>query len=280
MTIRGVLSIALVAAPVLVGIGYCLAAALGYTGVGAGADPGASRIGRVLAESAVWRSAGWTLWIAAASTALATAGAVLAAALFRGASTTDRVMRGVTVLPLPVPHVVAGLIGLLILGQSGLLARLLFAAGFIDGPAAMPELVFDRAGTGLILSLAWKEFAFLAAVAFSALASDVSSLDDAARTLGASRLRAWLAITLPLLLRAMLPAIAAVFAFVLGSYEAAALLAPSSPLPLPVLTMERYFDPDLARRPDAYVLSLLGFMLAACAVAVHEVARTRWSSLR
>jgi ABC-type spermidine/putrescine transport system permease subunit I len=67
----------------------------------------------------------------------------------------------------------------------------------------------------------------------------------------------------------------AVFAFVAGSYEAAALLGPSDPLPLQSLVRERYADLDLARRGDAYVLTLVALALAAAAVAVHEWAAGR-----
>jgi hypothetical protein len=47
-------------------------------------------------------------------------------------------------------------------------------------------------------------------------------------------------------------------------------------VPLPVLTWERYTDPDLARRADAFVLVLVGLGIGALAVGLHEWARARW----
>lgn len=276
----GALLILLVAAPIIGGMLYSIGGAVGWTGIGAGSPEGPSRIIRVLGERLVWRSTAWTLWIATAATFLASVAAVATAAAFRGGDPASRMVRAVASLPLPVPHVVAGLAALLILGQSGLLARVLHAAGLIEVPTQMPVLVFDPFGIGLILALAWKEFAFLFIVAWSVLPDRGQPLDEAARTLGAGPFRTFVFVTLPVLTRAMLPAIVAVFAFVLGSYEAAALLAPSDPLPLSVLTMERYYDADVSRRADAYVLALLGFMLAVLAVIVHERARSRWGSLR
>jgi len=133
-------------------------------------------------------------------------------------------------------------------------------------------------GLGYIVALAWKELPFLALLAFSVLATRGPALEETARSLGAGPWAVFRRVTWPLLWRGLLPGIVSVFAFVAGSYEAAVLLAPSDPLPLPLLTYERYTDPDLGRRADAYVLVLLGLGLAAVAVALHEWARARAES--
>lgn len=276
MTRSRLLPAILVATPVGVGVIYAAAAAIGLAGAGRAGSPSLDRFARVLSEPAVWESTGWSLWVAGASTLLAWAAALPVAAAFSGRGRLDRVTKSVAVLPLLIPHLVAGVLGLLILGQSGLLARAAYALGLVGSPAEVPALVYDRPGIGLILTLAWKEFAFLVLVAWSALAERGRALEEAARTLGASAVQAFRRITLPVLLKATLPAAVAVFTFVLGSYEAAALLGPSDPLPLPVLTLERYTDPDLSRRGDGFVLVLLGIVLAAMAVAVHEWIRGRW----
>jgi putative spermidine/putrescine transport system permease protein len=265
---------ALAALPALVGILYSLAAATGV----AGFDPRGftlERIARVLSEAAVWRGLLWTLATAAAATLLASAGAVLLAVTFRGTTAGDRTARALALLPLAVPHLVAAAVFVLLLGQSGLLARLLAAAGLAPTPASVPALVYDSAGFGFVLALAWKELPFLALIAFTVLATRGPALEETARTLGAPPVQVFRRVTWPMLWRGLLPGIIAVFAFVAGSYEAAVLLAPSDPLPLPLLTAERYTDPDLDRRSDAFVLVLIGFLVAAAAVALHEWARAR-----
>lgn len=272
---RGLAAATLVAAPVMLGVGYSLAAVLGWVGPG----EAAGRVSRVLVESVVWRGTLWTVWVAAASTLLATGAAIAVASAMRGRSHTERIARTAAVIPLPIPHLVAALLGLLVLSQSGLISRFAHALGWMEGPQQMPALVYDPWGIGLILTLAWKEFAFLVLVAWSVLAERGGALEEAGRTLGAGRWQTFRWITLPVLWRGMLPAVVAVFTFVLGSYEVAALLAPSDPMPLPVLTMERYTDADLGRRTDAFVLALLGIALAALAVAAHEWTRARWEGL-
>ena len=280
LTATGAAASLILAAPILVGVGYSLGAALGVIGVGASGSLELTRIGAVLTEPVVIEGTAWTLWIAASSTALSTLLAAGLATAFRGSSRVSRLGRLAAILPLPLPHIVAGLAGLLLLGQSGLLARIAFHIGLVGGPAEMPALVYDRAGIGLVASLVWKETPFLALVAGSVLATRGDALEQTARSLGASTWVAFRRVTWPILWRGMLPACVAVFTFVAGNFEVAALLAPSDPLALPLLTWERYTDADLSRRPDAFVLALLGLALAAAAVAAHEWIAARRSGGR
>jgi putative spermidine/putrescine transport system permease protein len=275
----GIAAAALLAAPVLVGAVYAAAGALGLVGPGASGQISLERTVRVLTERAVIEGTLWILWVAAASTMLAAAASVGIAVAFRGTGRLDRFGQTLAVLPLPVPHLVAAVGGLLILGQSGLVARVAYHAGLIDGPAGMPALVYDPLGIGLIVALVWKEIPFLTLVAVSVLATRGQALEATARGLGARDRDVFVRVTWPVLWRGMLPAIVAVFTFVAGSYEAAVILAPSDPLPLPVLTWERFVDAGLANRADAFVLALLGLAIAALAVAVHEWVRARLPGL-
>lgn len=272
------LGAALIAAPVLIGIVYTAAVTLGVAGAGS-SEAGGGRVLRLLSERATWEGLAFTLWIATISTVAATAGAVFVAIAFRGSGLADRGARALAALPLPVPHLVAGLLGVWILAQSGLVGRIAFAGGLIDSPGAMPALVYDRAGIGLALTMAWKEFAFLSVVAVALLAARGAELEEAARTLGAGPVATFRHITWPVLWRGLLPAVVAVFIFVAGSYEAAALLAPSDPLVLPLLVAERASDPDLNRRADAYAISLLLLGIGVVAAVMHEWARARWTRL-
>jgi len=264
----------LLALPVLVGIAYALLGALDVVGF-AGGEASTARIARVLGERATWRGVLTSAWVGLASTALAALGATALALLFGGNARLDRLARSLAVLPLPLPHLVAAAGAVLVLAQSGLLGRVLVALGVAAGPGDVPALVYDRAGVGMILAFAWKELPFLALVAFAVLGARATDAEEAARTLGARPLDVARRVTLPLLWHGLLPAAVAAFVFVAGNYEAAALLAASDPAPLPVLTYERWLDPDLARRGDAYVLTLVALLLAALAVVAHEVARAR-----
>lgn len=275
-SLGGLIAAGLVAAPVLVGVAYALLAATGAIGPGADGTPSLERIRAVLSERVVWRGLGWSVWVAGAATLISTGLAMIIAAAFRSQRGLDRIARSVALVPLPIPHLVAALLALLILGQSGILARVGFALGVLDAPGEMPPLVYDRVGVGVILALVWKETPFLTLIGFSVVARHGAALEEAARTLGATPPQVFRRVTVPVMWRGMLPSVVAVFAFAAGSYEVAALLAPSDPLALPLLTMERYTDAALHRRADAFVLALLGLGLATLTVVLHEWLRRGW----
>ena len=261
----GALALALLALPPLVGGAYSLAATVGLAGAGArGFDAG--RLVRVLGAWDTWRSVAWTVSTAGIATVIATVAAVAVALRLRG----SRVARWFAIGPLAVPHIAAALAALLLLGQSGLLSRIAFAFGLVSVPSDFPVLVYDRPGIALILAFAWKEFPFIALTAFAVLDTRTDALAEVARTLGASEREVMRRVTWPLLRRGLMPAVVAAFAFLLGQYEMAALLAPSDPMALPVLTYERAFDPVLAHRGDAYALGVLALLIAGIVVVIHE----------
>lgn len=255
----------LLGVPIAAGIGYVVAGAAGMAG-----NATAGGVQRVLGDGAVLRSALLSLWIALAGTALATAGAVCIALLFDGNRTIDRVARRVAVLPLPVPTVAAAVAVLLLLSQGGWLARVALRLHVIAAPADFPALVYDPFAIGVIVTVVWKELPFLLLLALSLQSLRGRALTDAARTLGASRWQAVRRVTLPVLLRGLSPSIVAVFVFVLGSLELPMVLAPSSPLALPMLIQERRQALDAASRGEAYVIALLATVLALLAAVLHE----------
>lgn len=263
-------AIAVLAGPVVVGGAYSLATSVGLVGAGRGGFTLATWEA-VLRAGETWRSVGWTLMTAGVGTALAF---VVAVAVVRGAG-GSQIARQLALFPLAVPHVAGALAALLLLGQSGFLSRAAFAARWIEGPAAFPAIVYDRAGVGVTLAFAWKEFPFLLLNAIAVLDSRDRTLEETARSLGANASQAWRRVTWPLLWRGMAPAVIAVFAFLVGQYEMSVLLAPSDPLPLSMLTQERSIDPDLVRRGAAHALALIALLLTMTLVVVHAMVSAR-----
>ncbi len=275
----GLLAATLLASPVLVGMAYSFKASTGMAGPGATGQASIARLVHVARDPSTWAGLWFTLSTATAATVLATLAAVAVAVAFRRDGRASQAGRLLAAFPMTIPHVVAGVLGVWTLSQSGTLSRIAFAIGLTARPADMPALVYDRLGIGMVVTLAWKEAAFLSIVASTLLATRGSDAEEAAQTLGASSWQVFRRVTWPLLWRGLAPAIIAVFVFVLGNYEVAALLAPSNPLALPLLVAERAADPDLARRGDAYAVSLLLLSIAVAAVAVHEWVRARWEPI-
>ena len=265
--VSGLLAAIAVASPVLIGAAYSTFAAIGLAGVGAQGFT-LDRIVGAIGSADVWRGVAFTVATAGTSTLLAMGVAFLLAVRLRN----SRVGQAAAMLPMAVPHVAAALAALLLLGQSGLLSRVSYALGLTSTAGAFPALVYDRTGIALVLTYLWKELPYLTLTAMAVLLNDTRGLEEVARTLGATPRQAFWRVTWPQLWRGTAPAAIAAFAFLVGQYEMPALLAPSDPVPLSILTFERASDPNLARRGEAHVLGLLALTIAA----VLAIAHTRW----
>lgn len=257
---------ALTVAPIFLGLLYAAGAMVGLLGPGANGMT-VEHIARVLQSRETWMSMGWTVMIAGVATL---------AAFWAAVSTTEFLWRSalgrrLSLLPFAVPHVAGALAMLLLLGQSGLLSRLLFALGVIQQPSDFPALVYDVYGIGLTLSFFWKEFPFLALMAFAVRSQIPLPYMETVRSLGGSAQQVDRLLIRPLVARGVMPAAISVFAFLIGQYEMASILGPSAPSALSVLTYERSTDPDLSRRGDAYVLAVLA--LAAATLLAKWYAR-------
>ncbi|WP_309569669.1 ABC transporter permease subunit [Deinococcus sp.] len=237
----------------------------------------------LLADHTFSSSLGLTALVATVSTALAAVfGMGLALLLHRAGGATPghaarlRFLAGLT---LPIPHLVAAILTLLLLSQSGLLSRLTLAAGLTHGPQDFPALLYDPRGVGIILELVWKETPFIALNVLAVLSGLDPRLQDVARSLGAGRWVRLTRVTLPLIRPALLSSGVLVFAFTLASFEVPALLGATSPTTLPVLAYRAFTDSDLTARATAMALSvviaLLGGLLVWAYVRAQAAGRLR-----
>jgi ABC-type spermidine/putrescine transport system permease subunit I len=165
---------------------------------------------------------------------------------------------------------VVATVGVLVLSQSGMIARGFASLGVIEAPAEMPALLYASHGIGLILMLAWKELGFLSLLACTLASQLDPELEAAARSLGASSRLIQRRVVLPQLWRGLQPGIVAAFVFVVGSYELPRLLGPSRPQALGMMILERSRDADPLAFGDAHAATLLSFLAAGVAVLVHQ----------
>ena len=202
-----------------------------------------------------WASLGFSLWVSIASTILSAIGALfLATLLNRRPSRIDTFSLNWN---LAFPHLVWGVFMLLLLAQSGLLARWAGALGIIDTPAEFPVLVRDRFGFGIILTYLGKEIPFLTLVIFALLRTQSDGYLRVAQNLGANAWQCFRLVTLPLVRPALLSGALLVFAYIFGAYEVPALLGVRYPRTLPVLALESFTNPDLHARAEGMAISLI-----------------------
>ncbi|MCL6609755.1 MAG: ABC transporter permease subunit [Geminicoccaceae bacterium] len=197
------------------------------------------------------------------STLLALALALAIAAVLHGRP-GERRWRALLPVLLAVPHAAAAVGFAFLVAPSGFLARL---AAPLLGLERPPDLatVQDPWALSLTLALALREAPFLLFVILAA--ADRPGLDHrlaAARSLGRSRVAAWLEVALPALWPSLRLPVVAVLAYGLSAVDMALVLGPTAPPPLAVLVLRWMMDPDLDRRlvGSAAALLLLGLTLA------------------
>ena len=122
-------------------------------------------------------------------------------------------------LPILTPHAVVAVFVVNLLSQTGLFARAAFALGLISDYPQFPQLLYTPSYTGTILAYLWKEIPFVAYFVLALMSSVSSTLGEAAENLGASPVRSFFEITLPLSLPAILKAFLIIFIFAFGGYE-------------------------------------------------------------
>ncbi len=200
-----------------------------------------------------------TLQISLISSILsAVLGTILTAALVYTGHTEGKALQ-IIKLAILIPHTIVALFSISILSQNGLLARLFYKLGLIDAQTDFPLLLYTKNNIGIILGYLWKEVPFVAYFSLSLMASINKTLGEAAENLGASRLKSFFYITLPLSMPAIGKAFLIILTFSFGAYDLPFLLGATVPKALPVQAHIEYIHPDLRHRP--YAMAMNGLIL-------------------
>ena len=224
--------------------------------------------------SAVWVSVRIALWSTLFSVVL---GVLLAMALIKCRKTRGGMVYAVR-LPILVPHAVVAVFVIQILSQTGLAARFAHVLGLLEDYAQFPQLLFTPSYLGTILAYLWKETPFVAYFVLAFMSGISDTLGEAAENLGASSLRSFWEVTLPLSIPVISKAGLIIFIFAFGGYELPLLLGSTLPKALAVQTHLMYMSPDLLQRPlamamNGVVLLLSAGMALAYSLLVHQLNR-------
>lgn len=220
------------------------------------------------------RSLSVSVYLAFVSASVAAVLGVLIAAALTALKKTDSAELHIIRLPILVPHMVVAVFVVTIFSQTGLLARIAYALGLISDYAQFPQLLYTESFIGVILAYLWKEIPFVAYFVLSLMSSISNTLGQAAENLGASPLRSFFQVTLPLTMPSILNAFLIIFIFAFGGYELPTLLGPTLPKALPVLAYLEFSSPDLLHRPYAMAANAV-ILFISCATALLYLFLTR-----
>lgn len=199
----------------------------------------------------------FTTTITLLGTAISYAVSLLLALGIRSSSAWNGISRFLVHIPLPFPHQIAAVFVVLFFAQSGLIARILGAAGIISGQEAFPALVFDNYGIGVLLAYLWKEIPFLTVVILAVLSGIGGEYEEAARSLGAGRRQRMRYVLLPAVTRGAMPNVILLAAFIFGAFEVPLMVGPLYPPMIAVLTQQRMTPADITQRGEAFALGTI-----------------------
>jgi len=207
------------------------------------------------------RSVMLSLWSGLAATAIAYALTVAILALLHGGG-MERRLAALLVPLLSVPHAAFAVGFAFLIAPSGWMVRLAAPAFGLGRPPDWP-VPGDPLALSLICGLVLREFPFLLLVALAAKARiGVEPLVASARTLGCSRIEAFLWAALPQIRLRMRVPLLAVLVYGVANADMAAVLGPDLPAPLAVRMVRWFFDPD----PAGMALAAAAVPLAALTV--------------
>lgn len=226
-----------------------------------GGELGLSAWSEVLSDPAFRSAVRFTLVAAVISTAIALVIAVPLGVLARRAGPWVRSL--LTVL-LPVPHLVVAAATVSWFGPGRLIDRAVFEIPIIG----------DRFGLGIVVVYVVKEIPFLILLVVATLDAATDRLDDAARSLGATRWHRWRFILGPRLGWPVGLGSLVVAAFVIGSTEVPLVVGPNRPevITTYALTIVRIRGP-IARADAAVALTVAVLVVLAVALGIVALAR-------
>ena len=220
----------------------------------------------ILADSQVLDALRLSLVCASAATAVSLVlGVPLAWVLARSQARGISVLRALVTLPLVLPPVVGGVALLLAFGRQGILGRLLDQWTGITLP-------FTTAG--VIVAETFVAMPFLIITVEGAFRASDRGFEEAAATLGASRLTVFRTVTLPLIAPSLLAGAVLCWARALGEFGATITFAGNFPGRTQTMPLAVY----LALESDPEAAIALSLVLLVVSIAVLVGLRGRWLS--
>ena len=170
------------------------------------------------------------------------------------------VVETIVLLPLVMPPVSTGLILLKIFGRRSPLGQWLYERGI--------EIVFNW--KGVLIAMAVMSFPLLVRSVRTSFAEVNPRLEQIAATLGASPLKIFFVITIPLAYKGIVAGALLAFSRALGEFGATILLAGNIPGRTQTLSLAIYNFVQLGKDPEAYALLGITVILAFLFVWTSE----------
>ncbi len=170
-------------------------------------------------------------------------------------------------IPFAIPTVVTGIMLVLLYGPRSVIGTFLGKQGI--------EVIYNK--PGIVLALAFVTFPFVVRSVQPVLMEMDKDMEEAARTLGASRIRTFFKVVLPVLLPAVLSGAALSFSRALGEFGSIVIVAGNIPFKTQVSSVYIYGEIESANNQGALGTSLVLLAFSLLIIILLNLIQ-RWSN--
>ena len=129
-------------------------------------------------------------------------------------------------IPMFIPSLVCCLMLINVISFNGILNVALVSAGIVQEPLVLRN---DSWGVGALITQVWKNIPFMLLIVYSSVESVRKDVLDAGKNLGASRIRLFFEVTLPITMPSALIAVIMTFIKIFNDYQISKIMGPVYP---------------------------------------------------
>ena len=203
----------------------------------------------------------YTLRITLISIVITMVSAVILAMAIRRTFIGKRLTLFLLQFDVSMPAVTCASMMLIAFSQTGFTSSLFYNLGLISSYSEFPNIFINPNGHGLILSVVWMFIPYIALSFLAVLHSISNDQEDQAATLGVSKMKRFIYITLPSLKSSIAYTSVLCFACVFGSFELPSLVGREHSL----VTLAYYYYSDvplmMPEHMESYAISIILFII-------------------
>ena len=203
----------------------------------------------------------YTLRITLISIVITMVSAVILAMAIRKTFIGKRLTLFLLQFDVSMPAVTCASMMLIAFSQTGFTSSLFYNLGLISSYSEFPNIFINPNGHGLILSVVWMFIPYIALSFLAVLHSISNDQEDQAATLGVSKMKRFIYITLPSLKSSIAYTSVLCFACVFGSFELPSLVGREHSL----VTLAYYYYSDvplmMPEHMESYAISIILFII-------------------
>lgn len=232
---------------------------------------------KILGDPKFLASLGYSLYLAFVSASLSTLLGVFLAykMVFTENDSLKKVTPKILQVGVVLPYLYVVFLIMLMLSKAGLVSRIGYQAGIIEGLEQFPNLVYDPWGGGIILTFVAKGTPFIGLFAVTVMANISDTYSQVAKTLGLNNFMILKKIVLPLSSNVIVWSSAIIFAYNLGSFEVPYLLGNVKVVSLSSRLYSLYINPQIDTIPTAMAMSLTLLLVGLISVFIYGLLLNR-----